>query len=135
VVGLFPTAGIALDAFHRLHTQGFAMARIAYRVLQEVAPIAPPVAAELEASHVDALVFGYARNTFARFIHNGETAVFVQTESDHEAGAAADILQLYAPLASRRWPTAAAAGQPRTARPCGADRLAIAPRGSAGSAR
>jgi hypothetical protein len=98
VVGLFPTGGIALDAFHRLHTQGFAMARIAYRVLQEVAPITPPVAAELEALQVDPLVLGDARNTFARFVHNGETAVFVQVQDDEEAHAAAEILQLYAPL-------------------------------------
>jgi hypothetical protein len=99
VVGLFPSSGIALDAFHRLHTEGFPMARIAYRVLQEVAPVTPPVAAELEALQVDPLVLGDARNTFARFIRNGETAVFVQVEDDEEAQAAAEILTLFAPLA------------------------------------
>jgi hypothetical protein len=99
VVGLFPTGGIALDAFHRLHTQGFPMGRIAYRVLEEVAPITPPAAAEMEALQVDPMVLGDARSTFARFTRNGETAVFAQVEDDEEAHAAAEILQLYAPLA------------------------------------
>ena len=99
VVALFPTGGIALDAFHRLHTEGFPMSRLAYRVLKEVAPITPPVAAELEALQVDPLVLGDARNTFAQYIRNGETAVFVQIEGDEEAQAAAQILSLFAPLA------------------------------------
>jgi hypothetical protein len=68
-------------------------------MLKEVAPVTPPVAAELEALQVDPLVLGDARNSFARFIRNGETAVFVQVENDDEASAAAEILQLYAPLA------------------------------------
>lgn len=99
VIGLFPTGGIALDAYHRLHTEGFPMSRLAHRVLEEEAPITPPVAAELEALQVDPLVLGDARNTFAQYIRNGETAVFVQVEDDEEAQAAADILSLFAPLA------------------------------------
>ena len=45
------------------------------------------------------MVWGDVRHSFARYIHNGETAVLVQAEDDAEAQAAADILGLYAPLA------------------------------------
>ena len=40
VVGLFQSSGIALDAYHRLHTEGVPANRLAYRVLKEVGP--PP---------------------------------------------------------------------------------------------
>jgi hypothetical protein len=99
VVGLFPASGVALDAYHRLHTEGFAQNRLAYRVLEEAGPVPASVDAELQALQIDPMVLGNARHTFARFIRNGETAVFVQVEGDDEARSAADILSLYAPLA------------------------------------
>jgi hypothetical protein len=99
VIGLFPSSGIALDAYHRLHTEGFPRNRLAHRVLKEVGPVPPTVEAELEALDVDPMVWGNARQSFARYIHNGETAVMVQALDDAEAEAAADILKLYAPLA------------------------------------
>jgi hypothetical protein len=99
VIGLFPASGVALDACHRLHTEGFPQSRLAHRVLKEVGPVPVSVQAELEALQIDPMVLGDARHTFARFIHNGETAVFVQVEDDDEAQAADEILQLYAPLA------------------------------------
>ena len=98
VAGLFPSAGIALDAYHRLHTEGFPYNRLAHRVLKEVGPVPPQVQAELEALQIDPLVLGNARQTFATFIRNGETAVFVEAVDDDEAVSAADILGLYAPL-------------------------------------
>jgi hypothetical protein len=111
VVGLFPSSGIALDACHRLHTEGFPTSRIARRVLKEVGPITPSVAAELQALQIDPMVLGDAVHTFARHIRNGETAVFVEVENDDEAQAAADILSLYAPLAVDTL-IAGAGGQP-----------------------
>ena len=68
-------------------------------MLKEVGPPPLTVRAELQMLQIDPMVLGDAQHTFARFIHNGETAVFVQVDSDEEAAAAADILALYAPLA------------------------------------
>ncbi|HUC69712.1 MAG TPA: hypothetical protein VMS01_00825 [Stellaceae bacterium] len=99
VIGLFPSSGIALDAYHRLHTEGFPKSRLAHRVLREVGPVPPTVRAELEALEVDPMVWGDVCHTFARYIRNGETAVAVQAEDDEVAQSAADILRLYAPLA------------------------------------
>ena len=99
VVGLFPASGVALDAYHRLHIEGFPQSRLAHRVLKETGPVLPTVEAELQALQIDPMVLGDARNTFARFIHNGETAVFVEVDDDGEAQSAADILALYTPLA------------------------------------
>lgn len=99
VVGLFPASGVALDALHRLHTEGFAESRLAHRVLKEIGPVPASVDAELQALQIDPMVLGDARHTFAQFIRNGETAVFVQVDDDSEAQSAADILGLYAPLA------------------------------------
>ncbi len=99
VVGLFASSGIALDAYHRLHTEGFATSRTAHRVLKEIGPVPSTVAPELQALQIDPMVLGDARHTFARYIRNGETAVFVRVDSDQEAAAAADILSLYTPVA------------------------------------
>jgi hypothetical protein len=99
VVGLFPASGVALDAYHRLHTEGFPESRLAHRVLKEVGPPPVTVEAELQALQIDPMVLGDARKTFAPFIHNGETAVFVEADDDGEAQSAADILALYTPLA------------------------------------
>jgi hypothetical protein len=99
VVGLFPASGVALDAYHRLQTEGFPQHRLAYRVLREIAPIPASVEAELQALQIDPMVLGDARRSFARFIHNGETAVFVRVEDDGGAAAAADILKIFDPLA------------------------------------
>jgi hypothetical protein len=38
VVGLFTSSGIALDAYHRLRTEGFPPGQLAHRVLKEVGP-------------------------------------------------------------------------------------------------
>ena len=47
---------------------------------------------------VDPLVIGNARQTFARFIRNGETAVFVQAQTDEEVEFAATTIKQYAPI-------------------------------------
>lgn len=99
VVGLFPSSGIALDAYHRLRTEGFPPSRLAHRVLKEVGPPPPNVRIELEMLALDPLVLGNVRRTFARFIRNGETVVFVSAADGDEAQSAGDILRLYQPLA------------------------------------
>jgi hypothetical protein len=113
VIGLYPSSGIALDAFHRLHTEGFAYSRLAHRVLKETGPVPPTVQAELAALEVDPMIWGDVRQTFARHIRNGETAVLVQVDDAGEAQAAADILGLYTPLAIGTVPVRDPAAGPR----------------------
>jgi hypothetical protein len=98
VIGLFHSSGIAEDAVHRLITEGVAPRDIAHRVLKEAGPIPPTLQPELAALDVDPLVIGNARETFARFIRNGETAVFVRTYSDEQVEFATDVLRLYLPI-------------------------------------
>jgi hypothetical protein len=54
---------------------------------------------ELAALDVDPLVVGNARQTFVRFIRNGETAVFVRALDDEQVEFATDVLKLYLPIA------------------------------------
>jgi hypothetical protein len=54
---------------------------------------------ELAALQVDPLVIGNARESFARFIRNGETAVFVRALDDEQVEFATDVLKLYLPIA------------------------------------
>jgi hypothetical protein len=99
VVGLFQSSGIALDAYHRLRTEGVPASRLAHRVLHEVGPPPAVLEPELQALQIDPMVLGDARHTFARFIHNGETAVFVEAVDDEEAALAEGVLKIYAPVA------------------------------------
>jgi hypothetical protein len=98
VIGLFHSSGIAEDAVHRLITEGVAPQYIAHRVLKEVGPIPPTLQPELAGLEVDPLVIGNARESFARFIHNGETAVFVRALNDAQVEFANDVLKLYLPI-------------------------------------
>ena len=99
VIGLFHSGGIAEDAVHRLITEGVTPQNIAHRVLREVASIPPVLQPELAALEVDPLVIGNARESFARFIRNGETAVFVRAVDDEQVEFASDVLKLYLPIA------------------------------------
>jgi len=99
VIGLFHSSGIAEDAVHRLITEGVAPQNIAHRVLKEVGPILPTLQPELAALEVDPMVIGNARDSFARFIRNGETAVFVRALDDEQVEFATDVLKLYLPIA------------------------------------
>jgi len=83
---------------HRLITEGVAPRDIAHRVLKEVGPVPPTLQPELAALEVDPLVIGSARQSFARFIRNGETAVFVRALSDEQVEFASDVLKLYLPI-------------------------------------
>src|SRR5690242_10283993 len=85
VVGLFESKGIAEDACNRLRTAGVPADNISLLLLHELAVPAPAaVTPELEALSVDPLVVGNVRDTFAPFIRNGETAVFVRAHSEIE---------------------------------------------------
>ena len=99
VIGLFHSSGIAEDAVHRLITEGVAPRDIAHRVLKEAGPVPPLLQPELAALDVDPLVVGNARQTFVRFIRNGETAVFVRALDDAQVEFATDVLKLYLPIA------------------------------------
>jgi hypothetical protein len=99
VIGLFPSSGIAEDAVHRLITEGVAPQDIGHRVLKEVGPVSALLQPELAALEVDPLVIGNARESFVRFIHNGETAVFVRALDDAQVEFATDVLKLYLPIA------------------------------------
>jgi len=98
VVGLFRSSGIAEDARNRLKTEGVAGSEVALRVLRPTAPLHPTAEPELEALSVDPLIFGNVQETFARFIRNGETVVFVRAADDQEAEFAADTLRQYDPI-------------------------------------
>ena len=98
VIGLFHSSGIAEDAVHRLITEGVAARNIAHRVLKEAGPVSPTLEPELAALEVDPLVVGNERETFARFIRNGETAVFVRAQTDEEVEFAATTIKQYAPI-------------------------------------
>ena len=99
VIGLFHSSGIAEDAVHRLITEGLTPQNIAHRVLKQVGPVLPTLQPELAALEVDPLVIGNARQSFARFIRNGETAVLVRALDDEQVGFATDVLKLYLPIA------------------------------------
>jgi hypothetical protein len=67
---------------------------------------------ELAALEVDPLVIGKARQSFARFIRNGETAVFVRTLDDEQVEFATDVLKLYLPMAIEVVPLSEPPGAP-----------------------
>jgi hypothetical protein len=104
VIGLFHSSGIALDAYHRLRTEGVPTHRLAHRVLKEVGAAPPSVQTELEALDVDPLLWGDVRRTFAPLIHNGETAALVDAADEAEAAFAAGVLKLYNPISIETMP-------------------------------
>jgi hypothetical protein len=99
VIALFLSSGIAEDAVHRLVTEGVAARNIAHRVLKESGPVPPLLEPELAVLPVDPHVVDHAREIFARFIGNGETAVFVRAQTDEEVEFAATTIKQYAPIA------------------------------------
>jgi hypothetical protein len=99
VVGLFRSSGIAEDARNRLKTEGVPDSEIAVTVLEPTAPVLPTAVAELEALSVDPLIFGSVRDTFAKFIRNGETVVSVRAVTDEAVEFAAETLRQYSPIA------------------------------------
>jgi hypothetical protein len=98
-VGLFTGYGLALDAYHRLHTEGFSETRLAYQILAEGGPVPPTVGVEMPLLQIDPTVLQDVVRDFAPHLRGGETAVFVQIEDEGEAEAATGILRLFTPLA------------------------------------
>ncbi|HZT89415.1 MAG TPA: hypothetical protein VFA12_15685 [Stellaceae bacterium] len=98
VMGLFESRGEALDAFHRLQTEGVPESRVTMRVLREVAGVPAAVEPELAALAADPLVWGDARGSFVEDMHHFETAVYVLARSEADAAFACDVLKLYAPI-------------------------------------
>jgi hypothetical protein len=98
VIGLFYSSGIAEDAVHRLITEGVSPRDIAHRVLKQVGPVPPTSVPELAALDVDPLVIGNARETFVRYIRNGETAVFVRALNDEQVEFASEVIKQYVPI-------------------------------------
>jgi len=100
VVGLFPSKGIAEDACNRLRTEGVPARDIALQVLRQTALAreVETVADELEALAVDPLVIGNTSESFAPYIRNGETAIFVRAHSEADVELAAGTIRQYAPI-------------------------------------
>jgi len=100
VVGLFPSKGIAEDSCNRLRTEGVPARDIELLVLRQTARArdVETVADEFEALSVDPLVIGNARDNFAPYISNGETAVFVRAHSEADVELAAGTIRQYAPI-------------------------------------
>jgi hypothetical protein len=100
VVGLFPSKGIAEDACNRLRTEGMPAQDIALLMLRQTAPAreVETVQDELAALSVDPLVLGNARDSFATYIRNGETAVFVRAHSEADVELASGTIRQYAPI-------------------------------------
>ena len=101
VVGLFGSRGIAEDAINRLRYEGVPEGDIFPMLMRETAPLPAAVSPAIEALSVDPLVVGNVRQTFAPFIRNGETAVFVHTHSEDEIDLAVGTIRLYAPIKIR----------------------------------
>jgi hypothetical protein len=101
VVGLFASRGIAEDAVHRLKTEGVPAGNIALELLHPTAPVPQVVESELDALAVDPMVWGDVQHTYARYIRNGETAVFVRAASEEEIEEAIDTIRQYAPMRIR----------------------------------
>jgi len=101
VVGLFESKGIAEDAINRLRYEGVPDGNISPLPIRETAPLPAAVSPAIEALSVDPLLVGNVRETFAPFIRNGETAVFVRAHSEEEVDLAVATLRQYAPIKIR----------------------------------
>jgi hypothetical protein len=98
VVGLFQSKGTAEDACNRLKTEGVPAGDIGVVLLRETAPTPAVVSAELAALEIDPFVVGNVRETYAPYIRNGETAVFVWAHDEGEVDLAVATLRHYAPI-------------------------------------
>ena len=101
VVGLFESKGIAEDAINRLRHEGVPEGNIFPMLIRETAPLPAAVSPAIDALSVDPLVVGNVRETFAPFIRNGETAVYVRAHSEDEVDLAVATIRQYAPVKLR----------------------------------
>lgn len=98
VVGLFQSKGIAEDAINRLKYEGVPPEYMSELLLHETAPLPQAMEPEIEALSVDPMVVGNVRESYAPFIHNGETAVFVRAHDEAEVELAVDTIRQYSPI-------------------------------------
>jgi len=98
VVGLFESKGIAEDAINRLRYEGVPDANIFPMLMRETAPLPAAVSPVVDALSVDPLILGNVRETYAPYIRNGETAVFVRAPSEAEVDLAVDTIRQYSPI-------------------------------------
>ena len=101
VVALFEAKGIAEDACNRLRTEGVSAGEISLLLLHETAPLPAYVEPAVEALSIDPLLVGDVRKTFAPYIRNGETAVFVRAHDETGVDLAVDTIRQYSPLRIR----------------------------------
>lgn len=111
VVGLFESEGIAEDACNRLRTEGVPADDIVRKLLREIGPIPSTMEPELEASFLGPVILGNFRESFARYIRNGETLVCVRAPTDERAELAIGTLQQYTPIEVKILPAADAASR------------------------
>jgi len=112
VVGLFESKGIAEDAINRLRYEGVPDGNISPLPIRETAPLPAAVSPAIEALSVDPLLVGNVRETFAPFIRNGETAVFVRALDEEQVEFATDVLKLYLPITIEVVPLSEPPGAP-----------------------
>jgi hypothetical protein len=99
VVGLFESRGIAEDAVNRLKYESVPATNVFVLLMHETtAGVPAAMTPELAALEVDPFVVGNVRETYAPFIHNGETAVFVRAHTEEEVDVAVATIRLYAPI-------------------------------------
>ena len=98
VIGLFEATGIAEDVRNRLVTEGFLPTDINLLVLREVAPVPSYMEAEVAALEIDPLLWGDVRETFAGYVHDGETTVFVRVGTEPDVDAVIDTMRQFAPI-------------------------------------
>ena len=98
VVGLFQSKGIAEDAINRLRYEGIPAEYISELLLHATAPLPQAVEPAVAALSVDPMVVGNVRESYAPFIHNGETAVFVRAHDETEVDLAVGTIRQYAPI-------------------------------------
>jgi hypothetical protein len=99
VVGLFESRGIAEDAVNRLKYESVPATNVFVLLMHETtAGVPAAMTPELAALEVDPFVVGNVRETYAPFIRNGETAVFVRAHTEDEVDVAVATIRLYAPI-------------------------------------
>lgn len=98
VVGLFEAGGIAEDVRNRLVTEGLEPADMNLLTLRETAPRPSYMEAEVAALEIDPLLWGNVRETFAPYIRNGETAVFVRAEGEDSVDVIITTMRQFAPV-------------------------------------
>src|SRR5262249_60402973 len=98
LVGLLGARGPAGAGFTRLQREGVPADHISLLLMHERTAVPAAVTPELAALEVDPFIVGNVRETYAPFIHNGETAVFVRAHTEDEVDLAVATIRQYMPI-------------------------------------